>query len=121
LQSQLLPLVHLVLTGRDLAAGCIETLARLLLDCLGCLLLLQDFLTSAFLLTSKDTFLTRAEICQLIGYMTGAPCPICLPLKTDDQQKRKKQYMQAGVSQAGRRWKRGIARRHVGLPQVPPS
>ncbi len=31
----------------------------------------QDFLTSAYLLTSKDKFLTRAELCQLAGYMTG--------------------------------------------------
>ena len=31
----------------------------------------QDFLTSAYLLTSKDRFLTRAQICQLAGYMTG--------------------------------------------------
>lgn len=30
----------------------------------------QDFLTSAFLLTSKDRFLTRPEISQLAAYMT---------------------------------------------------
>lgn len=35
-------------------------------------LLPQDFLTSAYLLTSKDRFLTRPEISQFVAYMTGA-------------------------------------------------
>lgn len=32
----------------------------------------QDFLTCAFLVTAKDTFLTRAEMCSLVAYMSDA-------------------------------------------------
>ena len=32
----------------------------------------QDFLTSAFLVTSKDKFLTRPQLCQMVAHMTGA-------------------------------------------------
>ena len=39
----------------------------------------QDFLTASFLLTSKDTFLTRAEFCHLVGYMGDALDDIDLP------------------------------------------
>jgi DNA-directed RNA polymerase III subunit RPC1 len=44
-----------------------------------CPRLCQDFLTSAYLLTSKDKFLTRPEICQLAGYCTGARQVLDLP------------------------------------------
>lgn len=37
----------------------------------------QDFLTSAYLLTSKDRFLTRPEISQFVAYMTGALRVLC--------------------------------------------
>ena len=40
---------------------------------------LQDFLTSAFLLTSKDKFFTRAEFAQLCSYMGDARSPVDLP------------------------------------------
>lgn len=39
----------------------------------------QDFLTSAYLLTSKDRWLTRPEVCQLVGYCTDARQAIHLP------------------------------------------
>ncbi|KAL4425069.1 hypothetical protein ABPG77_010383 [Micractinium sp. CCAP 211/92] len=39
----------------------------------------QDFLTSAYLLTSKDRFLTRPEICQLVAYMTDNKQQVDLP------------------------------------------
>ncbi|PSC73949.1 DNA-directed RNA polymerase III subunit rpc1-like isoform X2 [Micractinium conductrix] len=39
----------------------------------------QDFLTSAYLLTSKDRFLTRPEICQMVAYMTDNKQSVDLP------------------------------------------
>jgi len=31
----------------------------------------QDFLTASFLLTSKDTFYTRAQVCRLASFFIG--------------------------------------------------
>ena len=39
----------------------------------------QDFLTCAFLVTSKDRFYTRAEICGLVAFMSDAREPVDLP------------------------------------------
>eukprot|EP00197_Chlamydomonas_leiostraca_P012021 CAMPEP_0202861128 /NCGR_PEP_ID=MMETSP1391-20130828/2625_1 /ASSEMBLY_ACC=CAM_ASM_000867 /TAXON_ID=1034604 /ORGANISM="Chlamydomonas leiostraca, Strain SAG 11-49" /LENGTH=1424 /DNA_ID=CAMNT_0049540457 /DNA_START=102 /DNA_END=4376 /DNA_ORIENTATION=+ len=39
----------------------------------------QDFLTCAFLMTSKDAFLTRADMCLLTSYMSDAREPVDLP------------------------------------------
>lgn len=41
---------------------------------------LQDFLTSAFLLTSKDRFYTRSEFCLLCSYMGDAAEQFDLPV-----------------------------------------
>ncbi|KAF5838068.1 hypothetical protein DUNSADRAFT_3438 [Dunaliella salina] len=38
----------------------------------------QDFLTCAFLVTAKDTFFTRAEMCLLTSYMSDACDPVDL-------------------------------------------
>ena len=38
----------------------------------------QDFLTCAFLITAKDTFFTRAEMCLLTSYMSDACDPVDL-------------------------------------------
>ena len=43
-------------------------------------MLLQDFLTSAFLVTSRDVFLTRAEAGRLACAMGDARGPVQLPL-----------------------------------------
>jgi hypothetical protein len=43
--------------------------------------LLQDFLTSAYLLTSKDQFLTRAQFAQLCGFMGDAAVHVDLPVR----------------------------------------
>ena len=40
---------------------------------------MQDFLTAAFLLTRKDTFLTRDEFCQAAATLSDATEAICLP------------------------------------------
>jgi hypothetical protein len=39
---------------------------------------LQDFLTCAFLVTAKDTFFARSEMCALIAYMSDATDPVDL-------------------------------------------
>ena len=39
----------------------------------------QDFLTGAFLLTQRDVFLTRAEFCRLVSYMSDALDHIDMP------------------------------------------
>lgn len=33
----------------------------------------QDFLTGAYLLTLRDTFLTKAEVCRLAGWLIAGP------------------------------------------------
>eukprot|EP00967_Tisochrysis_lutea_P085122 scaffold119254_cov17-Tisochrysis_lutea.AAC.1 len=43
-----------------------------------CPLVTQDFLTCAFLVTAKDTFFTRAEMCLLTSYMSDACDPVDL-------------------------------------------
>lgn len=40
---------------------------------------LQDFLTSSFLLTNKDTFLDRSQFCKLMSYITDANEMIDIP------------------------------------------
>jgi hypothetical protein len=40
---------------------------------------MQDFLTCAFLVTAKDTFFTRAEMCLLAGYMADGLDSVELP------------------------------------------
>lgn len=53
----------------------------------------QDFITGAYLLTLRDTFLTRAEVCRLAGWLIAGPdmdmdidippptiLKVCLPL-----------------------------------------
>lgn len=40
---------------------------------------LQDFLTCAFLLTSKDQFFSRAQMAQLVAYMSDGLEPVDLP------------------------------------------
>eukprot|EP00981_Chlorochromonas_danica_P010917 scaffold3535_cov162-Ochromonas_danica.AAC.3 len=42
----------------------------------------QDFLTGAYLLTQKDTFLTKAEFCRLVCYFSDASEHIDMPLPT---------------------------------------
>lgn len=39
----------------------------------------QDFITGAYLITKKDTFYTRAQFCQVVGYMCDADMQIDLP------------------------------------------
>ena len=39
----------------------------------------QDFLTTSFLLTSKDVFYSRSAFCQLIGYLGDASEDVDLP------------------------------------------
>ncbi len=39
----------------------------------------QDFITGAYLLSKKDTFFTRAQIAQIIGFMCDAELQIDLP------------------------------------------
>jgi len=41
--------------------------------------LLQDFLTTSFLLTSKDVFYSRSTFCQLVGYLGDACEYVDLP------------------------------------------
>lgn len=36
----------------------------------------QDFLTSAYLLTSKDKFFTRPKLAQALAYLTGEAGPL---------------------------------------------
>lgn len=43
------------------------------------LMLVQDFLTSAFLLTSKDSWFTRSEVGLLAAYMGDAVDRVDLP------------------------------------------
>ena len=42
-------------------------------------LLSQDFLTTSFLLTSKDVFYSRSAFCQLVGYLGDACEAVDLP------------------------------------------
>ena len=39
----------------------------------------QDFITGSYLISKKDTFYTRAQFCQIIGYMCDASEKIDLP------------------------------------------
>ena len=43
----------------------------------------QDFLTSAFLITSKASFFTRAEFAQLAGFMDDACGHVDLPVRSN--------------------------------------
>lgn len=42
----------------------------------------QDFITASFLLSRRDTFLNRAEFCQVIGYLSDANEKVDLPPPT---------------------------------------
>ena len=42
----------------------------------------QDFLTGAYLLTQKNVFLTKAEFCRLVAYLSDAQDHIDLPPPT---------------------------------------
>lgn len=42
----------------------------------------QDFITTSYLITSKDVFYTRAQFCQIVSYMFDAEEHIDLPMPT---------------------------------------
>lgn len=42
----------------------------------------QDFLTGSYLLTQKDVFLSKADFCRLVAYLTDAKEDIIIPPPT---------------------------------------